>query len=197
MKINKNYKIGLRAVKTAIAVSLCMLMTYIFKIDEAFIAAFAAIICMQPTYNQTFKSGLNRMFGTVLGGVIGYALLELATFIPLYQSWWNVILAPVCLLIVIYLCNMFNKQPSVSIACIVLLCCIAQPTETINDTFIYVVNRVLTTTIGIVIAMLVNKFLWPKRSKQEYDKAINNLVENSKKDEDSNSSKDEMEDQEK
>ena len=55
----------------------------------------------------------------------------------------------------------------------------------------------LTTTIGIVIAMLVNKFLWPKRSKQEYDKAINNLVENSKKDEDSNSSKDEMEDQEK
>ena len=178
MKINKNYKIGLRAVKTAIAVSLCMLMTYIFKIDEAFIAAFAAIICMQPTYNQTFKSGLNRMFGTVLGGVIGYALLELATFIPLYQSWWNVILAPVCLLIVIYLCNMFNKQPSVSIACIVLLCCIAQPAETIN-------------------AMLFNKFLWPKRSKQEYDKAINNLVENSKKDEDSNSSKDEMEAQEK
>ena len=197
MKMKKNYKIGLRSVKTAIAVSLCMLMTYIFKIDEAFIAAFAAIICMQPTYNQTFKSGLNRMFGTVLGGVIGYALLELATFIPLYQSWWNVILAPVCLLIVIYLCNMFNKQPSVSIACIVLLCCIAQPAETINDTFIYVVNRVLTTTIGIVIAMLVNKFLWPKRSKQEYDKAINNLVENSKKDEDSNSSKDEMEDQEK
>ncbi len=196
MQINKNYKIGLRAVKTAIAVSLCMLMTYIFKIDEAFIAAFAAIICMQPTYDQTFKSGLNRIFGTVLGGFIGYALLELSTSIPLYQPWWNVILAPVCLLIVIYLCNMFNKQPSVSIACIVLLCCIAQPTDTISDTFIYVVNRVLATTFGIVIAMVVNKFLWPKRSKQEYERAINNLVENSKKDENFDELEEKIEDME-
>lgn len=182
MKINREYKIGLRAIKTAIAVSLCMLMTYVFKRDEAFIAAFAAIICMQPTYNQTFKSGLNRTFGTVLGGFIGYALLELATIIPFYQSWWNIILAPICLLLVIYLCNMFNKQPSVSIACIVLLCCIAQPSEGINDTLIYVINRVLSTTFGIVIAMLVNKFLWPKKSKEEYEKAINNIVESSKKD---------------
>lgn len=197
MQINKNYKIGLRAVKTAIAVSLCMLMTYIFKIDEAFTAAFAAIICMQPTYDQTFKSGLNRIFGTVLGGFIGYALLELSTSIPLYRPWWNVILAPVCLLIVIYLCNMFNKQPSVSIACIVLLCCIAQPTDAINDTFMYVVNRVLATTFGIVIAMVVNKFLWPKRSKQEYERAISNLVESSKKDENFDKLEEEIEDKEK
>lgn len=186
MEFNRQYKIGLRAVKTAIAVSLCMLMTYVFKRDEAFIAAFAAIICMQPTYNQTFKSGLNRTFGTVLGGFIGYALLEFSTIIPLYKPWWNIILAPLCLLLVIYLCNTFNKQPSVSIACIVLLCCIAQPSEEINDALIYVINRVLSTTFGIVIAMLVNKFLWPKKSREEYEKATNNIVEESKKDNISN-----------
>lgn len=179
MNINKNYKIGLRAIKTAIAVSICMMMTYITKRDEAFIAAFAAIICMQPTYNQTFKSGLNRLFGTISGGIIGYALLELSNAIPSYKPWWNVILAPLCLLIVIYICNMFDKQPSVSIACIVLLCCIAQPVYDVNDPLIYVVNRVLSTSFGVVVAMVVNRFLWPQKTKQEHENAINNIVKNS------------------
>ncbi len=175
MKFNFRYKLGLRAIKTAIAVALCMVMSYLTDKDETFIAAFAAIICMQPTYDQTFKSGLNRIFGTLIGGIVGYVFLELFKYIPMYRSWWNIILGPMCLLLVIYICNMINKKPSVSIACIVLLCCIAQPSQGVNNTLTYVIQRVLVTIYGILITIGINRFLWPKKSKLEYQNSIKKL----------------------
>lgn len=162
MKLNTHYRLGLRAVKTAMAVSVCLFISVAFNRDAYFLSAFAAIICMQPTYDQTFSAGLDRLFGTIVGGLVGYLLLQCSILISWYNNWWNILFAPLCLLLVIYICNTFYQQPSVSIACIVMLCIIAQPDDNITDVLVYAINRVIDTSIGIVIAMLINKFIYPK-----------------------------------
>lgn len=168
MKINRNYKLGSRAIKTALAVAVCILMSVVFKREDALFSSIAAMICMQQTYNETFKTGLNRFIGTVLGGVLGYIVLEIIFLIPNYNNMFDIVIAPICILIVMYICNITNKKESIIISCIVLVSIVSQPEKNLGDAFFYVINRVVDTTIGIVIAMGINAFILPnKKTKKQ------------------------------
>lgn len=167
MKINSKYKIGLRAIKTAIAVGICILLSFIFHREDAMFSSIAAMICIQQTYDQTFETGIHRFIGTILGGIIGYIVLKLICLVPGYNNLFDIIISPICILLVIYICNKINKQDSVIIGCIVLISIIAQPVKNLDDTLIYVINRVIDTLIGIIVAMVINGFFLPKRSKNQ------------------------------
>ena len=57
VQINKEYRIGLRAVKTAIAVFVCaVISTIITHEEDIFCSCIAAVICMQPTCEQTLQA---------------------------------------------------------------------------------------------------------------------------------------------
>lgn len=161
--MNPKYKLGLRAVKTAISVFLCLLISLLFHRSELLLGSIAAIICIQPTYDETFLTGIRRLVGTLIGGIIGYLILLLIHNLP-FKSFSNLLIAPISILIVIYICNLINYPESVVISCIVVLSVIMWPTENVTDTLMYVVNRVVDTSIGVIIAMLVNKFTFQKRS---------------------------------
>lgn len=163
--MNQKYKLGLRALKTAIAVFLCLLIAIIFNRSDMFFASIAAVICMQQTYDQTYSIGIHRLIGTTIGGAIGLGALLIMKYSP-YKEYLDIILAPLCILVVIYICNVVEYKNSVVIGCIVTLSVILQH-ATLNaytNTFLYVINRVIDTCIGIIIAMLVNKFLFRKKS---------------------------------
>lgn len=161
--MNKNYKLGLRAIKTAISVFLCLLIAFIFNRTDTLFASIAAIICLQPTYNETFNSGLQRLVGTLIGGVVGYLILLAIYKLP-FKEINTLFVAPIAILTVIYVCNVVNQPSSVSISCIVVLSVVMWPNGNISDSFLYVVNRVLDTSMGIVVAMLVNRFTFVKHS---------------------------------
>ena len=57
--------IGSRNIKTALSVLICL----IFWPNSLF-AAIAAVICVQSTIENSLKIGLNRLIGTLLGGVL-------------------------------------------------------------------------------------------------------------------------------
>ena len=165
--MNRQYRLGLRAFKSAISVWLCLLIAIIFNRPQPLLSSIAAIICMQPTYNATYKTGLHRLIGTSVGGVIGLIVLMLVKFIPYkdYLQYFNLILAPICILVVIYICNVINHKSSVVIGCIVVLSVLVEWSDSAySNTFMYVVNRVLDTSIGVIIAMIVNKFLFKNRN---------------------------------
>lgn len=163
--MNPGYKLGLRAVKTAISVFLCLLIAYIFNRTDTLFASIAAIICLQPTYNKTFSSGLQRLVGTLIGGVVGYLILLTVYRLP-FKEIATLLIAPIAILIVIYICNVINQPASVSISCIVVLSVVMWPDGNISDTLMYVINRVLDTSMGIIIAMLVNRFTFTKHAIQ-------------------------------
>ena len=161
--MNKKYKLGLRAIKTAISVFLCLLIAFIFNRTDTLFASIAAIICLLPTYNETFNSGLQRRVGTLIGGVVGYLILLAIYKLP-FKEITTLFVAPIAILTVIYICNVINQPSSVSISCIVVLSVVMWPNGNISDSFLYVVNRVLDTSMGIVVAMLVNRFTFVKHS---------------------------------
>ncbi|MEG2813151.1 MAG: aromatic acid exporter family protein [Oscillospiraceae bacterium] len=171
--MNQKYKIGLRSIKTAITIFLVLLVAVIFKRQNTFYSAIAAAVCMQPSYQKTFKLGINRLIGTIIGGTFGYLLLELSTVIPHYRDRWFIIIIPISILIVIYFCNIVQVQGAISICCIVFCSVAANSQRVVDSAFIYVLDRVIDTAIGIVLAILVDRFFFPKKSQQAREAIFN------------------------
>lgn len=154
------YKIGMRAVKSAVAVSVCLILSYLFKEIEGSIACIAAIICMQPTYGKSLRKGIQRTIGTLIGGFVGYlTLVGYHLFPKINVTLISVFIMPLCLLGVIYLCNVINYKESVQIGCVVLISVLLTYNTENSSTFFYVISRVCNTIVGIVVSAVVNKFL--------------------------------------
>lgn len=145
--------IGMRNIKTAVSVFLCVLISRLLKMEYPFYAAIASVISMSSSVTDSYIAGRNRMFGTFVGAIVG---LLLALIAP-----GNVFLCGIGIVIVIYICNMLNWNKSVSIACIVF--CVIMTNLNGRDPFTYSFNRLLDTLLGIVIAVAVNYILIPPK----------------------------------
>ncbi len=156
-------KIGMRNVKTAISVFLCIIILRAFHNTFPFYACIAAVITMQGTVHDSFATGKNRMIGTIIGAIFGllFALI----------SPNNVFLTSIGIVFVIYFSNVFNRKNSISIACVVFLAIMTNLTQV--TPLIYSFNRVIETFIGIFVSVLVNYLFFPP-------KYLDNLYKNSK-----------------
>lgn len=68
-------KIGMRIVKSAVAVFLCFVIYMIRGRGVPFYSAIAAVLCMQPYVSNSVRVALNRTVGTFIGGVFGMLAL--------------------------------------------------------------------------------------------------------------------------
>lgn len=161
--------LGLRTIKTGIAVALCILVANLTDMEFPFYAGIAAAICMQSTVFDTMTTGLHRMLGTFIGAVVGLV------FVYIYPM--NFILSGIGVIIVIYLCNLFKITKSVSIGCIVFIAIMTQTDES-SFHFFYGVHRLIDTLTGIIIAVFVNYILLPPVYFDEIHKSANDIVDN-------------------
>ncbi len=60
--------IGMRIVKTVIAVFVCGVLAWA-RGQSGFYSMIAAVVCVQNTAGKTIESSINRMIGTLIGGV--------------------------------------------------------------------------------------------------------------------------------
>ncbi len=156
-------KLGMRTVKTAICVLICLLINYFFSPEVGLISAIAAIVCMQSTIENTLKTSLNRLVGTAIGGIFGMLLLPLAEGSPF--DFLYVLLMPLGIIVIIYLCNLIKMPGSAVICAIVYISVLVAPATagSIKDPYLLAVFRIIDTVIGIVVAMLVNRFIAPPK----------------------------------
>ncbi|MDR5658883.1 aromatic acid exporter family protein [Serpentinicella sp. ANB-PHB4] len=143
-------KIGLRTIKTGIAVSLAMFISTIFNINAPFYSGIAAVIAMQPTVSDSWKKGLHRVLGTFVGAIMG---IILSFLLPS-----NFITLGLGIVILIYILNKLNWQDSISIGCVVFIGIFISTDAGIISRS---TDRLLETTIGIVIALVVNYLIYP------------------------------------
>ena len=61
-------KVGLRILKSALAVFLCFVVYLVRQDGMPFYSAIAAVLCMQPYVRHSFTAALNRTVGTLIGG---------------------------------------------------------------------------------------------------------------------------------
>lgn len=155
----RNYnipKIGMRNIKTAISVFICIALFNLFKRDNAFYACIAAVICMKDTYENSLSIGINRLLGTFLGGLLGIITIYLLSFLP-NISTPNALITAFGTIIVIHTCTLLKKPAAVTIACIVFISIMINYPGIAS--YFYAINRTFDTAIGIIIAILINKYI--------------------------------------
>ena len=146
--------IGMRNLKTAIAAALCALMYYFWGRSPAF-ACVGAIFGMGSNLTDSKRHGGNRLFGTVIGGLLGLALFRVyLIFHP--EGGHSLLLVPLVFVgtvLLIVLCQIFwpgGVQPGGVVLCIILF---NTPVESYVS---YALNRILDTGVGVVMALVVN-----------------------------------------
>lgn len=163
--MNPRYKIGMRTVKTVVAVGICLIF-FQFLMPKSSIngiqAALAATICMKSSLQNTLRTGLDRVAGTVVGSVTGVLFLLLSSLLPV-----SLVLAIGIfgVLLIIYLCNILRLQASVTISIVVFLIILIGERD-IPPIF-YGLARLGETVFGILVAYVVNRFLSLKHLKKK------------------------------
>lgn len=142
-------KIGARNVKTALSVFICLMLYRIIGQSYSLFACIAAVICTQNSVENSFLVSKGRILGTIFGGILGFLFTIAFGDNPIFITLGIVIL--------IYFGNWINKKEAISISCVVFLSILIN-LELINP-LIYTIYRVMDTTIGIIVAILVNKYL--------------------------------------
>ena len=169
MKLNTHYHLKGRALKTALAVFLAELFAVILGRSSAFYSSIAAVICMMKNHEMTQQKGIERLIGTVVGGHLGWAFLELFIRLPYYKELFYPFMAPFGVLLVIYVLNVMNRQTSCMIGCVVFLSIAVNFNRSLSEIPVYVIDRIFDTTLGIAMASIVSALpLWnPKHEKKE------------------------------
>lgn len=143
--------IGMRIIKTVVAVFLCGLLAF-FREASGFYSMIAAVVCVQNSAGKTIESSINRMAGTLIGGVVGVLVVyTLDTLGVLYVELLRYAVLSLMLIPIIKLCLVIKKPGCAAMACIVFLCVTVN--HSVGDTpAIYSIDRLFETLVGVALA---------------------------------------------
>ncbi|MDE6016314.1 MAG: FUSC family protein [Acetatifactor sp.] len=149
--------LGLRSLKTALAAMLVALFYAFIPEHNPTFACIGAIFGMGADMEESRRSGGNRFFGTIIGGVIGLALywLEHSLF-PEGNYWLRLPLVFAGIIVLVAACVICHwpggVQPGGVVLCIILFSTPAHSTE-------YAFWRMIDTGVGVLLALLMNYLL--------------------------------------
>ena len=164
--------VGMRNVKTALAAAFCALAYYFVGRSPAF-ACIGAIFGMGSDMEDSRKNGGNRLFGTLIGGLLGMLLFRIYLILKPDGAYtlWLVPLTFIGTVILIVLCQMVwvgGVQPGGVVLCILLF---NTPVESYVS---YALYRILDTTIGVLVAWAVS-YVFPRGWMQLWQERIEAL----------------------
>ena len=145
-------KVGLRTLKTGIAVSITVAISwYIFGIYSG-MGAIAAVVAMQPTVKRSSKIVFSRIFGTVVGLMCGLFIVYLFGVNPLSIG--------LAVIVSLTLNTTFDKTHMSTYAAFAIVMMLESPT---SDFFHYAWTRSLLTAVGVFVSLGVNYAFMPPR----------------------------------
>ena len=158
-------KIGMRMVKSALAVFICFIIDYLRGEGLPIFSSIAAILCMQKDTKNSLIVAVPRIAGTIFGGLYGLLVLYLLknpfeTGIPLLQY----LIIAASMIPLMYFTVLIREPSTTYISCVVFLSVIV-PQGTDLVPYVFAFHRILDTTIGIVVSLIVNVLI--ARPKQD------------------------------
>ena len=163
----------MRIIKTVIAVFLCGLLAF-FREASGFYSMIAAVVCIQNSAGKTIESSINRMAGTLIGGVAGVLVVySLDMLGVLYMELLRYVVLSMMLIPIIKLCLAIKKPGCAAMACIVFLCVTIN--HSIGDTpAVYSIDRLFETLVGVALACGIDILLpyQPMPSPPEEESAV-------------------------
>ena len=158
--------IGLRTVKTTVAVILSMIIvTYWGTTDSKLIfAMLGAMAAVQPTFKASVESCVSQTVGVLFGACMG-VLLRLIAMPPLVATGIGMVL-------VITLYNAMGIRFSPSLSCfIVVMLCTAPDIQPMT----YALGRIWDSAIGLGIGMLINTLVFPYDNSRQIRETVESL----------------------
>lgn len=149
-----NLKLGMRTIKTGIAVSLSIIICVALNSRSPVFAAMSAIMAMQTSVSESFTVGANRMLSTFVGAIVGLLFSLLLPQNPFFVG--------IGVIIVIYICNLKNWHKAVQLAAMVFIAIALNEESKLTYTF----YRIVDTFIGIIVGMFVNYFIFTPNSER-------------------------------
>ena len=162
--------IGLRIVKSAVAVLICYLISFLRKdAGIVFYSQLAALWCIQTYRNDTKRNALQRMAGTAIGAAYGLLFLLVEGHIRLEDTARQIVNALVIsgmIVLVLYTTVLIKKKHASYFSCVVFLSIVVNHVSDANP-YLFVWNRFLDTVIGILVGVGVNVFSLPVEKRKD------------------------------
>ena len=159
----KLQKIGMRTVKTGIAVSICTLLAQ-YLVQNPMFAGVGCVASVQDTVKGSLKLGFNRVKGTMMGGLVGFLCVLIKPGDP--------ILCGLGIMATIYGCTMLGINSGIIVSSVTFLSIHLGIIES-NPAY-YSIHRVLDTSVGVVIGVIINYVLARPDYLELTDKSLNN-----------------------
>ena len=162
-----------KSLRISVSVFWCVFLLKVLLNANPFYAAIAAVSCLQGTVKDSVKVGIERVIGTMFGGLMG--LLAIYFITTEASDFKGSIIMALSMVIIIFGCTYVLKKPSSNtIACIVFLG-IATNMEG-RDPYFWAGKRILTTIVGVIIALTCNwilngEYKYLDRYKDRYKKS--------------------------
>lgn len=164
-------RVGHRILKSSFSVLLCFIV-YLIRGREGipFYSMLAALWCIRPYIGSSLEMALQRTLGTFVGA--GFGLLVLLIKLScLPQNHFGKeliydVLVALAIIPIIWLTVLLHHQNASYFSCVVFLSIVVNHIGDENP-YIFVLNRVLDTMIGIVIGIGINSFHFPSRKQRD------------------------------
>lgn len=163
MKIAKRLpKIGMRSIKTAISATLCAAL-YVLIGRNATFACIGAVFGMESdTSDKPWRTGGNRLIGTIIGGCLGMGLFYINQ--RLTGKLAEILLLMVGIILLIYISQLLGCAGAIQGGAVVFYIVML---NTPGDQYIaYALNRMLDTAVGVGMSVLINVVQFQKQKKQ-------------------------------
>lgn len=163
-------KIGMRIVKSAIAVEICFLVSFLRRESGiVFFSQLAALWCMQGYVANTKKNAAQRFIGTGVGAVYGLIFLLVRDAVSLpnaVKEYADSAFVSLLIVVVLYTTVIMKKKQASYFSCVVFLSIAVNHIGDANP-YLFVWNRFLDTVIGIIIGVGVNMFSLPRKKHKD------------------------------
>lgn len=165
-KMHTNIRIGLRTIKTALAVMLAMVIvdSYGATTSKLIFAMLGAMEAVQPTFKASLRACLTQVVGVLMGALIGIILLQL----PIS----HVVAAGIGIVVVITLYNALGIRFAPSLPCLIVVTLCTTPDIA---PVTYAFGRIWDSMIGLGIGMAVNAIVFPYDNIHQVRSAVRSL----------------------
>lgn len=161
---HKKHGIGMRIIKTAISVHICLITMYLIKGDLSFYACMGAIISMQDTVENSKRHGFNRVISTFIGGAMAVPAIFLTRNIT--SPYLFQVCITIAVIATLYASNKFNKKEAAAVACFVLLSVIILNKD--SDPYAFAFKRFAETAFGVIVSIIINLTInFPKKKEPD------------------------------
>lgn len=160
------FRLGLRTLKTALAVMIAMFLASLLGTTSIF-PALSAIAVMSRSFDEGLRECRNQAVGILIGGIFGIAVSLLCPEPPIWAMSLGV-------MSIIFVCASIRVVFSCGLACaIFIVACLTEPSMVIPNTL----TRVVHTAIGLTTGLVINYAVLPYNNSKKIYALLQELVD--------------------